>query len=272
MHERLCVHPICFPNVSLPQLASNWRRLKAPRVGLISSWVEGDALDVLRDALQTGSHEVETINHAFLPSGHTLSKGKQAWEESRRRLNRVIDIAKTLGSRSIYTMTGGHGSLTWEEAADSFAEAIAPCVQHARAAGVQLLIECAPFVYADIHLAHSLRDAVTLAEIADLGVCFDFFASWTEAGLQQTIRRAAPRCHLVQVADYVYGDRSIPCRAVPGDGTIPVRRLIGQVLETGYGGAFDLELLGPRIDREGHLAAVSRSADYVGGILQSLGA
>ena len=145
MHERLCIHPICFPNVSLPQLAANWHQLQAPRVGLISSWVEGDGLDLLCDA------------------------------------------------------------------------------------------------------------------------------SWTEAGLQQTIRRAAPRCHLVQVADYVYGDRSIPCRAVPGDGTIPVRRLIGDVLETGYDGAFDLELLGPRIDREGHLAAVSRSADYVGGILQSLG-
>jgi len=271
MHQRLCIHPICFPNVSLEQLADNWRQLGAPRVGLVSQWVEGDGLAEVRNALQAGGHKVETINHTFLPFGQNLSNDEQTWQEPRARLNRVIDIARQLGSTSIYTMTGGHGSLTWEQAADCFAKAIAPCVAHARAAGVKLLVECAPFVYADIHLAHSLRDAVTLAEIADLGVCFDFFASWTEAGLQDTIRRAASRCHLVQVADYVYGDRSIPCRAVPGDGTIPVRRLIEQVLETGYTGAFDLELLGPRIDREGHLAAVRRSADYVGDILTSLG-
>jgi len=60
-------------------------------------------------------------------------------------------------------------------------------------------------------------------------------------------------------------------RAVPGDGNIPVKRILGWILKACYAGAFDLELIGPRIDEEGHLAAVRRSADNLGEMLRSLG-
>ena len=60
-----------------------------------------------------------------------------------------------------------------------------------------------------------------------------------------------PLTGLVQVSDYVLGDRTAPCRAVPGDGAIPLERILGDVLDAGYGGVFDLELVGPRIDAEG---------------------
>ena len=106
-------------------------------------------------------------------------------------------------------------------------------------------------LYADAHIAHSLRDTVTLAEMAGIGVCMDFFGCWAEAGLAETIERAGPRLGLVQVADYVYGDRSLPSRAVPGDGVIPIKQILGWALDAGYTGGFDFELLGPRIDQAG---------------------
>jgi sugar phosphate isomerase/epimerase len=270
MHERLCLHPVCFPNTTRQQLAGIWRELDARRVGLISPWLDGGGFAEIQQALQAGGQRVETINHLFPSPGQQLSAGERTWQEPRERLNRVIAMARQIGSNSIYIMTGGHGSQTWEQAAGIFVKAIAPCVVEARAAGVQLLIECAPPLYADIHLTHTLRDTVTLAEMADIGVCCDFFACWTEAGLHDTIRRAAPRLHLVQVGDYVYGDRAFPCRAVPGDGVIPVRQLSEVVLETGYQGAFDLELPGPRIDKEGHVAALRRAGEYVGNLLNAL--
>ena len=61
-------------------------------------------------------------------------------------------------------------------------------------------------------------------------------------------------------------------RAVPGDGDIPLERLIGWLLEVGYPGAFELELLGPRIDEEGHAAAGARAATYTSELLTRLGA
>jgi sugar phosphate isomerase/epimerase len=76
----------------------------------------------------------------------------------------------------------------------------------------------------------------------------------------------------VQASDYVPGDRTAPCRAVPGDGMIPLAHLLGELLEAGYQGVFDLELLGPRIQEEGPAAATKRAAEKLSEILTRLGA
>jgi sugar phosphate isomerase/epimerase len=86
------------------------------------------------------------------------------------------------------------------------------------------------------------------------------------------VTRALPRTALIQVSDYVLGDRSLPGRAVPGDGTIPIETFIAQALAGGYPHGFDLELIGPRIDREGRLPAARRACDVVGAMLDRLGA
>jgi sugar phosphate isomerase/epimerase len=98
------------------------------------------------------------------------------------------------------------------------------------------------------------------------------FACWTEAGLRETIEQAISRCHVIQVGDWKYGDRSLPARAVPGDGVIPLKRMCEWALNAGYEGAFDLELLGPRIDQEGRVKAVGRAARYMSELLDSLAA
>jgi sugar phosphate isomerase/epimerase len=80
-------------------------------------------------------------------------------------------------------------------------------------------------------------------------------------------RRAMPITRLVQVSDYVLGDRSAPCRAVPGDGIIPLKRLIHDLQDAGYEGLFDIELVGPRIDEEGAAAASLRALRWLSDLL-----
>ena len=48
---------------------------------------------------------------------------------------------------------------------------------------------------------------------------------------------------------------------MPGDGDIPIGRILGTVLAAGYAGSFDLELIGPRIDAEGYDRAVPRAVE-----------
>lgn len=271
MHERISVDGTCFPGATFRDQAGYWRELGAHRVSLVGPRLRSEGLAAAQAALATGDYKVETVPLGFFPN-RSVERNEESWRDARDGLSRRIDDAKALGARSVYMVTGGHGALSWEDAAECFCEAIAPCVAQAKAAGIPLMIEAAPPLYADIHLAHSLRDAMTLAEMAGMGICIDLFGVWTEAGLQDSIKRVVPRCQLVQVCDYVYGDRALPGRAVPGDGAIPLKRLIDWILEAGYTGAFDLELGGPRIDQEGHLAATRRAADNVGEILQSLGA
>ncbi len=271
MHERISINHLCFPGASLQQLVGYWRELEPRCVSLVSPPLLQADTAPLHEALAGGAFRLETIAHMF-SSGRSLTPHEEDWQAGRAELSRLIRIAEQLGARSIYMLTGGHGSLGWEQAAEAFAAAVAPCVTEARRAGVALLIENALPLYADVHIAHSLRDTLDLAELAGIGVCMDLFGCWTEAGLRASIGRGVPLCQIIQVSDYVYGDRSLPSRAVPGDGAMPLRRMLDWILGAGYTGAFDLELIGPRIEQEGHFKAAGRAAERLGEMLHALGA
>ena len=268
IHDRVSVNALCFIGTPLRELATYWKQLRPRRVSFITNLLFDEGIEAAKAALGTGDYKVETFSHQFLAGS---LQDQSLWSASRDRLSQAIEFAKTLGAKSIYMVTGGRGDGSWEQAAEWFARAIEPCIAQSKAAGVPLLVECSPPLYDHTHLAHSLRDTVILAEIANIGVCADLFACWTEAELDKTLARAAPRLHLIQIGDYVLRDMGYPCRAVPGDGAIPIKRFCESALRLGYKGAFDLELLGPRLDREGRVPAVARAAAYMGSMLQSLG-
>jgi len=98
------------------------------------------------------------------------------------------------------------------------------------------------------------------------------FHCWAEGDVDELVARALPRTRLIQLSDYVLGDRALPGRAVPGDGAIPIESFVAQALAGGYARGFDLELIGPRIDDEGRLESARRACAVVGAILDKLGA
>ncbi|ORW95418.1 xylose isomerase [Mycobacterium sp. IEC1808] len=248
----LSVHNVTFLGADTDELHQNWTVLGLRHLSILDTQLLDPAFVRL---IRAEEYAVEAVYHLFR-AGPDLS--------------RLIDAAATTGARCIYLLTGGRDGLTWEQAAERFCGAIEPCVQQAGQAGVGLAIENASSLYADIHLAHSLRDTITLAELAGLGICIDLFHCWAEADLAGLLRRALPRTQLIQLSDYVLGDRALPARAVPGDGAIPVESFVAQALAGGYRFGFDLELLGPRIDAEGRLAAAVRACATVHAMLDRL--
>jgi sugar phosphate isomerase/epimerase len=253
-HERLSVHNVTFYGASLTDLQKYWTDLGVSRLSILDNQLLDPDLPKL---LQHNEYTVEAVYHLFA--------GEAA-------LNRVIDVAAAVDARTVYMLTGGRGPLSWAQAAQRFSETVAPCVKHAADAGVALAIENASSLYADLHIAHTLRDTVTLADMSGLDICIDVFHCWAEGDVEELLQRALPRIRLIQLSDYVLGDRSLPGRAVPGDGTIPIESFVAQALEAGYTHGFDLELIGPRIDREGRLESARRACAVVGAMLDRLGA
>lgn len=72
---------------------------------------------------------------------------------------------------------------------------------------------------------------------------------------------------MVQVSDYMRGEELRLNRRVPGDGAMPVAKVIEQLLEAGYAGLFDIEILGPHIEAEGYEPAIRRAADWLSELL-----
>ncbi|MCB2060539.1 MAG: sugar phosphate isomerase/epimerase family protein [Novosphingobium sp.] len=186
---------------------------------------------------------------------------------ARERLAHTIEVAATIGAQTVIMTTGGRGTLTWAQAVDAFAEAVAPCTVLAEQAGVRLGIEPTSHLYADASIVHRLADVTAVARKAGVSVIIDTFACWFDADIEQAIADAGPLLSLIQVSDYVYGDRGLPCRAVPGDGAIPFERIIPVIAATGFDGYFDLEIIGPRLQAEGQEQGLRRAANHIGKLL-----
>jgi sugar phosphate isomerase/epimerase len=250
MHPRLSFNSICNGPTSLDQDYDIWRELGAACVGIQAGKLEAVGWQAGIDKVLAEGMRVSTLLHPV--SFH-------------------LDAAKAVKSESIYTTGGRRGQLSWEEAAEAFVEAIKPVVAHARTAGVPILIEQVPALYVDFAFVHNLRDALHVAEAAGIGVCLDLWHFWSESNLHANMDRALPGCRLVQISDYTLGDRSYPCRTVPGDGVMPIEALMKRIVAAGYKGSFDFELIGPRIEKEGAASALRRAGLYMTAMLERLG-
>jgi sugar phosphate isomerase/epimerase len=194
------------------------------------------------------------------------------WPARREHLRHALDTAEALRAECMVLTTGPAGPLPWEDAADALEEALGPVLADARARGVRFALEHTNSLRVDVGFVHTLRDAIDLARRLDVGVCMEVNACWAERDLAATVAEHADRLALVQVSDYAVGTLSTPARLVPGDGDIPLGRILGQVLAAGYGGRFDLELVGPAIEAEGYEEASLRAVAVLGELLESLGA
>ncbi|MFC4595803.1 sugar phosphate isomerase/epimerase family protein [Sphingobium tyrosinilyticum] len=254
MTPSVSINTLCLESASLYDHAALVARLGAEGIGVTVDQVLETSVKTSRAILRDTGLTPATMTHrAFGFATPELTAA------GRERLLRTIDVAGEVGALSITMTSGGRGELRWAEALQRFADAVAPCAQVARQAGVALALEPTSHLYADASIAYRLSDLVAIARLADINLGIDIFACWFDSDIEEALVAAAPLCRLVQVSDYVAGDRGLPCRAVPGDGMIPLHRMIPAILRAGYRGWFDLEIIGPRLAAEGVEEGLSRA-------------
>jgi sugar phosphate isomerase/epimerase len=270
VHPRACVSAISTFRLSLADDLDFWRAHDITNVGVSVAkleafgWENGTGLVV--GAVERGLHVVDLIG---LGPFHLADPRR--WDAQRDRLVRSISTANAVGAGSIVFTTGPFAPLTWEEAADALEQALAPVLHEARAVGVDFAIEHTNSLRVDVGFVHTLRDAIDLARRFDTGVCMELNACWAERGLATTIREGIDRIHLVQVSDFKVGTVASSQRLVPGDGDIPIARILGELVAAGYRGVFELELIGDAIIAEGYDVAVPRAVTALDGLLRDIG-
>ena len=250
---RVSVSAICTFDWSLEQDLAFYAEHGITNVGISlvklerHGWIDGAAR--VRDA------GLRVTNLIGLGPFH-LSRPDQ-WDQQRERLLHALDAGVTVSAECLVVTTGPAGSMTWEEAADALEAALTPVLAIARERAIPFALEHTNSLRVDVGFVHTLTDVVDLARRLDIGVCMEVNACWAERGLGATIASSMDRIRLVQVSDFAAGTLSTPNRLVPGDGDVPLDRILGQVLDAGYTGCFDLELIGPAIEAEGYAAAVA---------------
>lgn len=271
VHPRLSVN--CITSYLQPLAAdiALWQSLGVEYVALILPKIEAVGWDAARDMVATAGLRVSTI---FGPTYRRLDADRSLgwWDADQAGTVDTVEFAASIGAESVYVCSGAAPSLTWDEAADAFCELVAPAVARSAELGVPLLVEPTNPLRADVSFIFWQRDAVDLARRAGTQVMLDFQSCWYERGLEQVVRDNIDLVGLAQLSDYVIGTTETGHRVVPGDGDIPLERLVAMALDAGFEGAFDLEVMGPRIEEEGYPSAVRRAVEQASELLDRLGA
>jgi sugar phosphate isomerase/epimerase len=245
VHARVCVSGISSWHQSIADDLTMYEELDVHTIGAATRKIGGD-------------DDVALLQSSGLTIANVIGVGHGGLADS-------ITMATRLAAPVVVFTTGPADGREWEDAAAVFATAVAPHTP----SPVKLCVEHTNSLRHDVSFVHTLRDAIDLARRLDIHVCMEINACWGERDLARTIADGIDRIGLVQVSDFSIGTLSTPNRLAPGDGDIPLARIIGQVLDAGYDGVFDLELVGPKIEEEGYRSAIARSCAYVSDLLEA---
>lgn len=267
LHPRLSVSTVSSWNWSLEEDLAFYAEAGIDAIG-----IELRKLDDHADlaALATRLDDAGIHLTDLLAPGPFSLDAPERWPEQRDAMGRIMDAALTLRPDVLVLTTGAAGVLPWERAADAFADILRGSVREAEREGLRIAVEHTHALRTDVGFVHTLRDAVELAWRVDIGVCVELQACWAERNLAGTIAAAIDVIELVQVSDFAIGTTSTPDRLVPGRGDLPLRRLLGHLLDAGYEGRFELELVGPRIEEQGYAEAIREGVDHLTEVIDEL--
>ena len=262
MHPRLSVSAVSSWRFTFDEDLALWADLGIDHVGLSYRKLEESGVDAA----------VERVRDAGLSVSNIVELGwwdltqRSTWDAQRDRLRRAVDVAGALGGCLVLT-TGPAIGLDWDDAAARLGDALAPVAEQAETRGVLVTVEHTGPLRLDLSFCTTFADGTDLARALGIGLCMEVSSCFAERDLTPRIAAAADVLGHVQLSDFVVGSLSTPDRAVPGDGDIPLERIVAAVLGAGFAGAFELELVGPRIEDEGYAPAIRRSIEHLDRLL-----
>jgi sugar phosphate isomerase/epimerase len=187
-------------------------------------------------------------------------------------LKAPIDAASAMGCAAFYSVSGPTlPRASTDDAYAALVRQLAPITAYAQSKGVRLAIENNSIATRGHGFIHTFADAADLARDTGLGICLELQNCWYERGLARLFKQNVGNLVMVQVSDFKVGEDLRLNRCVPGDGSIPLEWMLERLLDAGYGGYFDIELLGPHIEAEGYPAAIDRAVDWLSERLQRWG-
>lgn len=160
----------------------------------------------------------------------------------RRSIERLAEFAP---GAPFITNVGAHPRGNMVEAMTVVAEKLGELGRVAADHGVTMALEplnpTSVNVESAIWTIDQALEVIDASASDDVGLCLDFWNIWQNADVEAAIARAGERILTVQASDW-RTPRSFADRIVPGEGSIPLARLIAATRATGYDGPWVVEI------------------------------
>ena len=269
-HPRISVSQISAFNWSLEQMLAFWSAEGIETAGFLHFKLEPDVEASIEAIKRSGLRPSCVVAGAM--NGALISAVEDNGAQALAGLSAGIDAASALSAPCYFTSGITPPRMTTDDAYAMLVHALGPVVDHARARNVRLALEHNSTSTRNNGFIHTLSDAVDLSRDTGVGICLELQNCWMERHLDRMFRENVDRFVIAQVSDFLVGEEPRLNRRVPGDGSMPLEWMLQRLLDAGYEGLFEIEVLGPRIEEEGYESAIRRSVDWLSSRLSSWGA
>jgi sugar phosphate isomerase/epimerase len=243
-----------------------WREMGLRHAGLLFSKIADDPDNKMQRLADAGIRASTLITESFDLANPV------SWDATVTAHRQAIDLVSRHAGHSIYFTPGRTTGAPWRDDLETLAKALAPTVSYAREKGVLAAIE--PSLRTSVSFVNTLRDAIDVAEKSGVGIVADFGNMWMERDFREVVARAMPHIALMQIGDVVIGAPGKPPpggRAHVGQGELPLRRMMQDVLDAGYEGVFDLEVVAADYAADCDEGELRRGIQAASSLLEEMG-
>lgn len=235
--------------------------LRAEGVESISVWRkkvadfgEERAMELIRD----GGLTVASVSSAGGFTGHGGNSLSSAIDDARDALR----LAGELQAGCLVLVSGSRAGHTQRHVRRLLRDSLVKLGDVAAQVNVPLaLLPKHPRSAGDWSFLTSLDETLEVLDDCghpNVGLAFDVFQLAHEADLAGRVADALPWIKTVQLSDCRENSRSGNDRALPGEGTLPLRRIVEQLEVGGYQGFYDFEIWSDEIWKQDYVQVLRR--------------
>jgi sugar phosphate isomerase/epimerase len=166
---------------------------------------------------------------------------------SARRLadaKRCLEYAALLKAPLVVVVGGPTPNITRRAAWERAVAAVGALLDTAAQLGVEVLVEPLHPALIGQSVATSLQDALTLVErTPTAGIVLDTWHVWWDSRLEDCVRDAASRIRIVHLSDWADPPNGTLDRVLPGEGVSDLPGLCADLLDSGFTGWWEVEVL-----------------------------
>lgn len=204
------------------------------------------------------------VSNLLWAGGFTGSDGRTLKDSVEDGLE-AVRLAAALEADCLVVYAGGRAGHTLNHAHRVARDAIRPLLSLADDLGVTLAIEpMHAAVGAEWTFLSTLKDTLAFVDSfrnPRLKIVFDSYHLAQDAFVLDRLEEIAPRIAVVHLGDSRRPPEREQDRCPLGEGTLPLREIIGALTAAGFDGFFDVELIGEEIETSNYLELIRASKE-----------
>ena len=259
---RVSISQVCSMSWSFERDLEHYAAIGARAIALLRIKVRDAGLREARLAIERSGLEVSGYGTCGFFSLFDCERWPAELEEARRH----IAHAGEFGAATLTMVTGSGKGRPYPKSEAAFREIIEQLLPDAERAGVVIVLEHTGALRVDLCFIHTLHDALDLAEKVGsphFAICCEINNAWSERFLYEDVATRGSLIGLLQISDFAEGTLATPDRVPLGDGIIPLERILPAFAASDYAGWYEIEQLGPEIERLGYEESLRRSLAYL---------